>query len=181
MKSAQLVKSDSWALSLVLITAFAMAMVASAYIKIPLFFTPVPLTLQTLVLFVSIAVLNKKAPFVQVLYLALAVVGFPVFTNAGAGLFYLMGPTGGYIVGFLMVALFFGFTINKVRSFFGYILFFTLASLVIYLFGLIWLIGLHHMMPKAAFGAGVLPFIPGDALKIVLASSIAFLLQRQKI
>ncbi|MBU1112405.1 MAG: biotin transporter BioY [Candidatus Omnitrophica bacterium] len=177
MKSACLVQKNSLACNLSLIAAFSIFMVLSAYIRIPLFFTPVPLTLQTLVVYLSLVVLKKRAVFSQSFYLLLGLGGFSVFTNGGAGAIYLLGPTGGYLIGFLAVALLFPYFLPKKISLTKALLFFSAAGSMIYVFGLSWLIGLHHLSLSQALIAGLYPFVIGEAFKIAIAS---FWLLRQE-
>ena len=76
-----------------------------AYVRIPLPFTPVPITLQTFFVLLSGAVLGRKwGSASQMGYLLLGIVGLPVFAGAGAGFAYLFGPTGGYIIGFIVAS-----------------------------------------------------------------------------
>ena len=77
----------------------------SSLIKVPLFFTPVPVTLQTFVIFLAGGLLGPVEAFVSVAaYIAIGVFGAPFFANAGWGVPYLLGPTGGYLLGFLAAA-----------------------------------------------------------------------------
>lgn len=156
-----------------LVVFFTLLMVISAFVRIPLFFTPVPLTMQTLVLYVSIAVLREKATLSQLLYLALGAAGLPVFTNAGAGLLYLAGPTGGYLIGFVLAAFLLGRFLPHEVSFARGLCFFGSAAALVYLCGISWLIAMHAFSLPQAVLAGVIPFMPGAAIKITLASLFA--------
>jgi len=147
-------------------------MAASAYVRIPLFFTPVPLTLQTLVLFLSIIFLKNKSAFSQALYILFGVAGLPVFTNAGAGLTYLAGPTGGYLIGFFLVALIFPHFLKTNKTWLEAFIFFCCASVVYFSIGALWLVGVHHFSFSAAFSFGVVPFLAGDILKAFVAAHI---------
>ncbi|MDD3295745.1 MAG: biotin transporter BioY [Candidatus Omnitrophica bacterium] len=153
--------------------AFTILMVLAASVRIPLFFTPVPLTLQTLIVFLSIAALGRGAVFSQALYLILGFSGLPVFTNGGSGLMYLMGPTGGYLLGFVFVALIMPYFLPKERSFLKMLVFFTMAFLGIYFLGVNWLVFVYKLSLPAALAAGFYPFIPVAAMKITIASAIS--------
>ncbi|UCC95488.1 MAG: biotin transporter BioY [Candidatus Omnitrophota bacterium] len=155
------------------IIGFSLLMVLSSYVRIPLFFSPVPVTLQTFVLYLSILFLKRKAFISQAFYIVLGLTGLPVFSMTGTGLLYLLGPTGGYIIGFFVVALVFGYFLPHQKTFVKIFLFFLIANIVIYTIGASWLIFLHHFTPGAAFSAGILPFLVGDILKIALVSSFA--------
>ena len=87
MKTAILSRKNYLALRACLVFSFSILMAVSAYVRVPLFFTPVPLTLQTFVFYLSIIFLKRQAIFSQVIYLFLGATGLPVFTNAGAGCF----------------------------------------------------------------------------------------------
>jgi biotin transport system substrate-specific component len=148
-------------------------MVMSAHVRIPLFFTPVPITMQTFVLFLSVLILSRQAFFSQAIYIVLGIAGLPVFTNGGAGLLYLLGPTGGYIVGFLLVAFILPFLLPEKRTFIKVFFVFLFGASLYYLTGVSWLVFYYKFSFLAALAAGVAPFIIGDILKIVLVSSLA--------
>ncbi|MEI8350147.1 MAG: biotin transporter BioY [Candidatus Omnitrophota bacterium] len=170
-------QKQSLVIDIGLIFMFTFLMAASAYVRIPLFFTPVPLTLQTLVLFLSIIFLKNKSVFSQVLYILCGVAGLPIFTNAGGGLAYLLGPTGGYLIGFFIVALIFPHFLRANKSWVSNFVFFLLAGVVYFSIGAMWLVWLHHFSPQTAFSAGVLPFVVGDTLKALVAAGICSRIQ----
>ena len=161
---------------LIVILSFSIFMAVSSQVKINLWFTPVPVTFQTLVLFLSIVFLKKKAFISQAIYVSLGLIGVPVFSK-GAGLFYLLGSTGGYILGFFIVALLFPYLIEKIeRSSYLIIklfLIFLVANISIYLFGTIWLKIFLKISLMRAIGLGIIPFIIGDLFKILIASTIS--------
>ena len=173
MNIACLARRNSLISSITLVIAFTILMVISAYVRIPLFFTPVPITMQTFTLFLSIVVLGRRAFFPQLSYILLGVGGLPVFTNGGAGFIYLLGPTGGYIVGFLLAALILPFCLPEQRTFLKMFFVFLLGALIYYLSGVSWLVFFHKFTLLAALAAGVLPFILADIVKIVLVSFLA--------
>lgn len=155
-----------------LIGAFSFLMIVSAYVRIPLFFSPVPITMQTFVLFLSIIVLGKKAFFSQIIYLLLGIGGLPVFSNAGFGIMYLLGPTGGYIVGFLLTAIILPLVLPRKKTFLK-MFFIFLAACIFYLsLGAGWLVLFHHFSIAAAFSLGIAPFIAGEILKILAVLSL---------
>lgn len=168
---ARIIKENILAKDVVLIFFFSFLMAISSQIRLYLFFTPVPVTLQTLVLFLSIFYLHQKAFFSQFFWILLGIFDVPVFAKGG-GLFYLFGPTGGYILGFLSSCLIFPhfFDISGRKNFFTFFLLYFLINLWIYLVGVIWLkIYLSVSFLKSIL-LGVVPFIPGDIFKIFLAS-----------
>lgn len=146
-------------------------------LPIPLPFFPVPVTLQTLAVLLAGGVMKRYAVIPVLFYLLLGGLGLPVFHNGMAGLGVLFGPTGGYLLGFIPAAVIAGLAYECSRRevrICGLIL----ATLVIYLFGLTWLILSTGMSVSAAVVAGMLPFIPGDILKGVAAYLTAARLER---
>jgi biotin transport system substrate-specific component len=166
------------------IIGFSLLMALSAQIKIPLFFTPVPVTFQNLVLLLSLVILKRKAVFSHLLYIVLGIGGVPLFSNGG-GLFYLLGPTGGYLLGFVCAAWAFPYVYarflkNQVSFLKLIVVFAAINVLFVYGFGLTWLhYGLGFSL-KQGLTLGVYPFLMGDAVKIVVAAGIAVKLLKHK-
>lgn len=149
-----------------------------ARIAIPLPFTPVPITGQTLaVLLTGAALGSRRGALSMAAYVLEGSLGLPVFAGGAAGLKWLKGPTGGYLVGFIAAAFVTGWLAERGwdRRPLLTALAMLIGNAVIYLFGLPWLamfLG-GFAGPKGALALGLLPFIPGDLLKLALA---AFLL-----
>ncbi len=149
-----------------------------AQIAIPLPFTPVPITGQTLaVLLVGAALGSRRGALSMATYLLEGALGLPVFAGGAAGLVRLRGLTGGYLLGFLAAAFITGWLAERGwdRRPSTTALAMLIGNAIIYLFGLPWLalfLG-GFLGPKGALALGLLPFIPGDLLKLALA---AFLL-----
>jgi biotin transport system substrate-specific component len=157
-----------------LILFFTGLMILASFIRIPLFFTPVPLTLHTAVVFLSVLVIRQKAFFSHALYVFLGIIGLPVFSQAGGGIGYLLGPTGGYIWGFLLVCIVLPHFISKDVSFKKiFVLFFLFNIICIYGLGVLWLIFAYRFTFSSAFYAGVFPFLLVDTIKIAAVSSLA--------
>ena len=142
----------------------------SSKVQIPL--TPVPVTLQTLVLLVMSMFLGwRGAVGATSLYLFQGAIGLPVFAHGG-GFIILFGPTGGYLFGFLVASLVVGYLAEKgwdksvVLTFTSM----TIGTLIIYLFGVIWLSYLKDLNTALVFG--LLPFITPDILKICLGTCL---------
>jgi biotin transport system substrate-specific component len=146
----------------------------SAFVRIPLPFTPVPLTLQTFFVLLSGALLGRRlGVFTQVGYLLLGLTGLQVFTGSGSGSLYLLGPTGGYIVGFILSSFFTGIIFSeKKHSWQGVFLKFLYADFIILFTGVFWLKITTSCLFIQAFILGFLPFVPGDLLKVVLATTV---------
>lgn len=140
-------------------------------ISITLPFTPVPLSLTNLALCLSVFVLGmKKGTLSYLIYLLLGLVGLPVFSYFTGGAGKLFGPTGGYLIGFIFMALIAGFFIDKwFDRWYMCLCGMILGAAVCNLFGSIWLAFQNHISLGAALLGGVVPFIPGDLAKFVIA------------
>ena len=138
-------------------------------LSLPLPFSPVPITLTNFAVFLSIYILGMKYGTISLLiYLALGTIGLPVFSSFSGGLGKLAGPTGGYLFGFIFLALIHGFFMLRFHK----KTFSSIGMIACYLFGTIWL-ALHMSLTfKAALMIGVIPYLPGDAVKIALAAII---------
>jgi biotin transport system substrate-specific component len=142
--------------------AFTSLIAIGSWVAIP--FIPVPLTLQTLFVILSGAVMGRYAVLPNGLYILMGVLNIPVFHNGTAGIAVLLGPTGGYILGFLPGALITGLAyehrepVLRISGIAG-------GLSVIFLCGMVWLSYTAGISLIAAFLIGVLPFIPGDVVK----------------
>ena len=146
---------------------------ASAKVQVP--FYPVPMTLQTaVVLLIGVAYGPRLAAGTLLLYLAEGAVGLPVFAGTperGIGLAYMVGPTGGYLAGFLAAAVIAGWTAERSRHWLTTALGLLAAIVAIHLLGAAWLATL--VGPAKAVSLGVLPFLLGDAVKLALVTAAA--------
>ena len=157
------------------IAGFVLLTVAGAKIRVPLPFTPVPGTLQTIPVLLAGVFLGARAGATsQIVYLLLGMAGFPVFALAGAGPAYLLGPTGGFLLGFMAAAFVTGALRDKTARFgtSGLILALLSGSLVLDLCGLAWLTVILDFDTAAALRAGLFPFILFDLAKIMVAIGI---------
>lgn len=137
--------------------------------------SPVPVSLGSLGMYLAASVLGGQLGTLScLLYLLLGMAGLPVFSGYTGGAGRLLGPTGGYLVGFIFLVLTAGpFTgrfvesrwKNRLCSGFGMLL----GTAVLYLFGSLWLARLSGIGFYKALWAGVIPFIPGDLVKILAA------------
>ena len=138
-------------------------------LSITLPFTPVPISLTNLVIYLTVWLLGWRMGTVSYLvYLLLGLAGLPVFSAFTGGPGKLFGPTGGYLFGFIFMAIICGLFHEKWNSWIMRLLGMVLGTLVAYIFGTIWLAYVAGMHFRAALGAGVLPFIPGDLAKILI-------------
>lgn len=143
--------------------------------------SPVPISLGMLAIYFVTSVLGMKLGFVSVMiYLLLGLTGLPVFTDFMGGPGKLLGPTGGYLIGYLFMALICGFFTDKwsdkiVINFFGMIL----GTAACYLFGTLWLGYQLSLSFTEALMIGVIPYIPGDMIKLVIAIAIGSRLRKR--
>jgi biotin transport system substrate-specific component len=167
------VKATSWLKDLLIIAAASIIISLSAYITIPLPFTPVPLVLQCHMVLLMAAMLgSKKGTLATLLFIAQGMFGLPVFAGGNAGVLCLVGPTGGYLLGYVAAAFLTGYIVDilKEKSNSKVLIAMTCGNLVIYLFGMTWLSSFIGF--NSAFTLGVLPFIIGDAFKLIFCTRI---------
>ena len=158
--------------SLVVVILGSIALTISAKIKIP--FYPVPMTMQTfVVLFLGISLGHKIALASIGLYLLEGIAGLPVFSNSpekGVGLTYFTGPTMGYLIGFLSAC----YLASKIKiddNFFVVLFKLIVATLTIYIMGLVWL-GTLIGWDKPIFALGAKPFLLAEMFKIMILALI---------
>jgi biotin transport system substrate-specific component len=155
-----------------------------AHISIPLYFTPVPITLQTLAVILVGFTLGPALGFSALaLYLAEGAAGLPVFSPQGlGGIAQLLGPTGGFLFAYPFAAAAAGFVARTARTarfrFATSILAGCTGSIVILATGGGWLAHLLHVSPATAWRLAVLPFLPGECLKIAIAATAYSSLRR---
>jgi len=160
----------------VLVLLGSALLAVSAKVQVP--FWPVPMTMQTLVVLLIGAHAGTRLAGLTVLaYLLEGAVGLPVFST-GAGLGFMAGPTGGYLVGFLVSALLVSFAVERgfTRSLPAALAVFVVGDLVILGLGVAWLSTLIGF--EKALMVGVVPFLPAEALKIALATASLPLVRR---
>ena len=146
---------------------------ASAKVQVP--FYPVPMTFQgAVVLLIGIAYGPRLAAGTLLLYLAEGAIGLPVFAGTperGIGLAYMVGPTGGYLAGFLAAAVISGWTAERSRHWLSTAVGLLGAMVAIHALGAAWLA--TFVGPAKAVSLGVLPFLLGDAVKLGLVAVAA--------
>lgn len=152
------------------IVGATMLLAVSAKIQVP--FWPVPMTMQTFVVLMLGASLGARLAGITVLtYLVEGAVGLPVFAG-GAGLAYLAGPTGGYLYGFLVAAVCVGRLADKGfgRSLLTTLACFVIGEVIVFALGAGWLATLIGV--DKALSVGLIPFLPGEAVKVALACAV---------
>ena len=174
---------------------FTILIALSSKISVP--FYPVPMTMQTFVVLLCGVILGPKFGFITLsLYLFEGAIGLPVFQGTpekGLGIMYLMGPTGGYLIGFIISAFIAGLLFskeisfnmkffvkyNKNENFISVFIKLLIALIPVYLFGLIWL-GTVLGWDKPILNFGLYPFMLGEFFKITLLSFIICKLNNHK-
>jgi biotin transport system substrate-specific component len=162
-----------------------------AHVSLPLYFTPVPLSLAPFaVLFLGLLLGPRLAAATFGAYLAEGAMGLPVFAPTPlmpGGLTHLFGPTGGYLLAYPLAAAVISFLWRKVgsqaerrtgRGFSAALISAAAGDLVILACGALWLAVLTHASAQSVLSLAVLPFLPGDALKIAAAAALASGFQR---
>lgn len=154
------------------IVAFALLTALGAFVRIPLPFTPVPVTLQTFfVLAAGIYLGSRDAALSQLGYLALGAVGLPVFAG-GAGLGHFLGVTGGYLIAFPIAAALVGAALRPGDSAARATVVCVAATLLILALGALGVAASLGVGTERALALGVLPFLPGGAVKVAAAVAL---------
>jgi biotin transport system substrate-specific component len=149
--------------------AFIGLIAIGSWISVP--FLPVPLTLQTMFVLLAAIVMKRYAVIPATLFILFGILNLPVFHNGTSGIGVLLGPTGGYLIGFIPAALVAGLAYEK-RSLAWNIAGICAAEAFIYTIGAGWLAFSTGMSLLQATIIGVLPFLPGDAVKAWAAHAI---------
>lgn len=173
---------------LVQVFSFTLLLALLSQIRIPLPFTPVPLTLQTLGVLFTGYYLGPRLGLLSVLtYLVLGALGLPFFSGAKGGLLVLSGPTGGYLLGFLSAVYLVGWARER-----GYLerwplalLIGVLAHLFIYLFGMVWFASGYQILSpthtlRELLTLTVIPFIPFDLAKVFIFVGLIYTEKRAR-
>ena len=157
------------------ISLFATLIAVSGYISIPVPISTVPVTAQTLAVMLAGCLLPVGHAAASVLvFLAMGAVGLPVFSGGAAGLGIIIGKTGGYLIGFLAGTVVIAYLKGKNTGFVRLLAANTAGGIiVVYFFGVIWLNYVTGIGLSKAFIFGALTFIPGDIVKVAIATVIA--------
>jgi biotin transport system substrate-specific component len=149
-------------------------MALCAHVSIPLIFSPVPITMQPFgVLLIGMLLGSRAGSAALVLYLLEGAAGLPVFSPAGpGGIAQLLGPTGGFLLASPIAAFVAGKVVEMRKSLSGALLGSTLAEIILFTVGSAWLTAVMHVSFAQAVALAVLPYIPGEVLKVAAASAI---------
>lgn len=146
---------------------FAALIAVGSWISVPLGFTPVPVNLATLAVFLAGGLLGVKyGTAATAVYTTVGAVGVPVFAGFRGGISVLAGPTGGYIIGYIVAAFIVGMIVKKDSGIIRIALAMIAGLAACYTLGTVWFIISTGTGFGAAMVACVIPFLPGDALKI---------------
>lgn len=163
-------KSNVYQMTIIGVMAAVMCILGPLSIPIGV----VPISFTNLAIYLVLYTLGmKKGTFSYLIYMLIGFAGLPVFSNYGSGPSKLFGPTGGYIIGFIFMSLIAGFFIDKYSDkwylcFAGMVL----GTAVCYAFGTTWLSYQANLSASKALSVGVIPFIPGDLVKILISTFI---------
>ena len=153
---------------MIYIALMSVVIALCSWISVP---SVVPFTMQTFAVFCALLLLGGRRGFLSVLlYILLGAFGLPVFSGFRGGIGALLGPTGGYILGFLLCALMYWLLEKKVRS----LILLIVGLFLCYLFGTLWFVYIYSSGGKAiGFGTAltlcVVPYLLPDAIKMLLA------------
>ncbi|WP_027634005.1 biotin transporter BioY [Clostridium hydrogeniformans] len=164
---------------IIIVGLFAAIMAVLSQISIPLPFTSVPITLQVFGVVLIGTILGRKLGFLSlIIYLLLGAIGIPVFSGMSSGLGAIVGPTGGYLIGFPIMCYLIGFGVEKKNN----ILFFVLAFigvLIDYAFGVIQLSYISNLSLSTALVYGFYPFIAKDIVMVFLAAFLGLQIRKR--
>ena len=171
-------RSKTQEMTYIALCTAVMCILAPLSISIPI--SPVPISLTIFAILISAYVLGlKNCVFSFLLYALIGLVGVPVFSRFTGGPAVLLGPTGGYIIGFVFVAFFAGLFIERFEGRrYMHLIGMMIGIAICYAFGTAWLAQQAGLSFSEALYAGVIPFIPADAVKMAAAIAIGPKLRR---
>ena len=142
---------------------------------------PIPISLATFGLYLSIIILGRKrAVWVCLMYLLIGFIGLPVYSGFSGGPAKLLGPTGGYLIGYVFLTFIAGFFVDKFsKNRCLCLLSLAIGTAACYILGTAWLSYQMGLAFREAFMIGVVPFLPGDVVKIVAAVWIGLKIKKQ--
>jgi biotin transport system substrate-specific component len=155
------------------ISSILLALLARLSFPVP--FSPVPITGQTFgVLMLGGLLGSRLSTYSVILYIFEGIIGLPVFAGGSVGLFYLLGPTGGYLIGFIPAAFMVGYLSEKGwnQKLFLTLLSMTIGTIIIFIFGVSWLSISTGII--TAITIGFIPYTFGAVIKIALAAIFVF-------
>ena len=175
----QLIKSKSLTVNLVLTFSGSLLLALLARLSIPVPFSPVPITGQTFgILFLGAVLGSRIGTLSIIMYISEGLIGLPVFAGGSMGFLYLLGPTGGYLIGFIPAVYLVGYLSERgwLNNFTFAFLTMIIGTTIIFIFGISWLAITAGF--KTALSIGFYPYLPGAAVKIILATGIVYSINR---
>ena len=175
----QLIKSKSLTANIVIAISGSILLALLARLSIPVPFSPVPITGQTFgILFLGAMLGSRLGTLSVITYISEGIIGLPVFAGGSAGFLSLLGPTGGYLIGFIPAGYLVGFLSEKgwTNKFTTTFITMIIGTSVIFIFGISWLSVTAGF--ETALKIGLYPYLPGAAVKIVLATVVVYSLNR---
>ncbi|MEE8340998.1 MAG: biotin transporter BioY [Candidatus Neomarinimicrobiota bacterium] len=169
----QLIKSKSLTANLTIAFSGSILLALLARLSIPVPFSPVPITGQTFgILFIGATLGSRLGALSVIMYIIEGIIGLPVFAGGIGGFLYLLGPTGGYLIGFVPAAYLVGYLAEKgfVDKITPTFIALTLGTIVIFIFGISWLAVTAGI--ETALKIGLYPYLFGAMVKIILATII---------
>lgn len=157
-----------------LIGLMAAVLCIVAPLSIPIPFSPVPISFTNLAIYFAVFILGwKKGTLSYLIYFMLGLIGLPVFSGFTGGLAKVAGPTGGYLIGFIFLAIISGYFIEKFNGkVYMYVIGMVLGLLVTFVLGTAWLSYQLDVTLAKGLMMGVIPYLPGDVVKIVIATIV---------
>lgn len=169
----------TYSLTLIALMTAVTCILGPLSIIIPI--SPVPISFTNLAIYFSAILLgSKKSTVSYIVYLLIGFVGVPVFSGFTGGAEKLFGPTGGYLIGFIFMAIITGFMVDKFpRKSHMIVLGMVIGTVITYVLGTAWLAYQAHLSFQAALFAGVIPYIPGDIVKMAIAIVLGTTVKKQ--
>lgn len=133
--------------------------------------SPVPISLSSLAVYISVFVIGWKRATISVfVYILIGLAGLPVFSNFGSGIGKVLGPTGGYLIGYIIVAFVGGYLLERFydRKWMRFVAL-LLGTALMYVIGTFWLSYVMQLSVLESLWIGVIPYIPCDLLKIIMS------------
>ena len=155
------------------VAGFALLTAIAALIRIPLPFTPVPITMQTFVVLLSGVILGgRKGTISQIIYVSAGIAGLPIFAGMTSGIALLAGSTGGFLVGFIVAPKVIGLVLGESKERGRLILALIAGTVTIFLLGNAWLLILMNGDVAKTLSLGFIPFLPGAVIKVGLVIAV---------
>jgi biotin transport system substrate-specific component len=167
--------------SMVVSALFAAIIAVLAQVSVPIPFSPVPITGQTLGVFLTGAILGGRLGAVSlVVYLLLGAIGIPVFAQGRGGLPVIAGPSGGFLLGFVLGVYLLGKIVETAPrvTYWRLVVGMALCMVTYYLVGTVQLALVAQLTPSKALMLGVVPFLPLDLVKLFVGASLALAVRR---